>query len=272
MAFAMSELIPADRTGAAMSATMGVSQPSASSTLAVRIFSVTTVCIPSHADDAADELRRLPIQREGARRALNVAVAAIGIVLTAPIMLTLAVAVKLSSPGPVLYRQKRVGLDMRSTRGGDQRRKVDIGGRPFIILKFRTMRAAKSDDQQQVWAAAADPRITPLGRLLRRTRLDELPQLFNVLAGDMNVVGPRPEQPAIFANLRTKVPNYRARQRVRPGITGRAQITLQYDSCIDDVRRKVVADLEYIETQSLVEDLRIMALTAPVMLFRKGSR
>jgi lipopolysaccharide/colanic/teichoic acid biosynthesis glycosyltransferase len=88
----------------------------------------------------------------------------------------------------------------------------------------------------------------------------------------MNVVGPRPEQPAIFQNLRTEVPNYRARQQVRPGITGLAQITLQYDSCVDDVRKKVEADLAYIESQSLVQDLRIMAMTAPVMLFRKGSR
>ena len=213
-----------------------------------------------------------PHYREGARRALNVAVAALGIVVAAPVMAIVAVAVKLSSPGPVLYRQQRVGLDIRASSGGNHRRKVDLGGRPFTIFKFRTMRVAKSGEQVQVWASKADPRITPIGNFLRRTRLDELPQLFNVLIGDMNVVGPRPEQPAIFQNLRTEVPNYHARQQVRPGITGRAQITLQYDSCIDDVRKKVAADLEYIESQSLTEDLRIMFMTAPVMLFRKGSR
>lgn len=213
-----------------------------------------------------------PHDREGARRVLNVAVAAVGIIVAAPLMLVVALGVKLSSPGPVLYRQKRVGLDMRSARGDDRGRRTDMGGRPFTILKFRTMRHAGPGQDLQVWASESDPRITPIGQFLRRTRLDELPQLFNVLAGDMNVVGPRPEQPEIFENLRTEVPNYRARQRVRPGITGRAQITLRYDSCIDDVRRKVAADLEYIEAQSLVEDLRIMALTAPVMLFRKGAR
>jgi len=219
-----------------------------------------------------DEVEQHPHTREGARRALNFFVAAIGIVVTAPIMLTVAVAVKLSSPGPILYRQRRVGLDLRTSTGDNHGRTVDMGGRPFTILKFRTMRVATAGEDAEVWASEGDPRITPIGQFLRRTRLDEIPQLFNVIIGDMNVVGPRPEQPAIFQNLRTAVPNYRARQRVRPGITGRAQITLQYDSCLDDVRKKVAADLEYIASQSLLEDLRIMALTAPVMLFRKGSR
>ena len=213
-----------------------------------------------------------PHSHEGVRRALNVVVAAIGIVSSAPIMLVVAVLVKATSPGPILYRQTRVGLDLRKSRGVDHQRQQDLGGRPFTILKFRTMRVAAPGADAQVWASDGDPRITPIGRILRRTRLDEIPQLFNVLLGDMNVVGPRPEQPAIFENLRSIVPNYQARQRVRPGITGRAQITLQYDSCIDDVCKKVAADLEYINAQSLVEDLRIMAMTAPVMLFRKGSR
>ena len=223
-------------------------------------------------NDAPAETVEHPHYREGARRALNVAVAAFGIVVAAPIMVAVAVAVKLSSPGPVFYRQRRVGLDIRSTNGGNHRRKVDLGGRPFTIFKFRTMRVAQPGQEMQVWASQNDPRVTPIGNFLRRTRLDEIPQLFNVLLGDMNVVGPRPEQPEIFQNLRVEVPNYHARQQVRPGITGRAQITLQYDSCVDDVRKKVAADLEYIESQSLVEDLRIMAMTAPVMLFRKGSR
>ena len=213
-----------------------------------------------------------PHRQEGARRALNVAVAAVGIVAVAPVMALIAVAVKVTSPGPVFYRQRRVGLCTRSTHGGNHRRKVDLGGKPFTIYKFRTMRVAKPGQESQVWATKNDPRITPIGGFLRRTRLDELPQLFNVLLGDMNIVGPRPEQPEIFQNLRQEVPSYAARQRVRPGITGRAQITLAYDSCIDDVRKKVAADLEYIESQSFLEDLRIMALTAPVMVFRKGSR
>ena len=221
--------------------------------------------------DVSAESAEHPHYREGARRALNVAVAAIGIVVAAPIMVAVAVAVKLSSPGPIFYRQKRVGLDSRTSNGGNHRRKVDMGGKPFTIFKFRTMRVATPGEEIQVWASQGDPRITPIGGFLRRSRLDELPQLFNVLTGDMNIVGPRPEQPEIFQNLRSAVVNYHARQRVRPGITGRAQITLHYDSCIEDVRKKVEADLAYIHTQSVLEDLRIMVLTAPVMIFRKGA-
>lgn len=214
-----------------------------------------------------------PHRRERARRVLNVIVASIGLIVAAPVMLLIAIAIKLTDrSGPVLYRQTRVGLCLRSSQGGNFRRKQDLGGRPFTIYKFRTMRAARPGEEVQVWASENDPRITRLGTFLRKTRLDELPQLWNVLRGDMNVVGPRPEQPAIFQTLRTDVQQYAYRQRVRPGITGLAQITLRYDTCVDDVRKKVEADLTYIERQSLVEDLKIMALTAPVMLFRKGSR
>lgn len=213
-----------------------------------------------------------PHAQERARRVLNVVVAAVGLVLAAPIMLVVAIAIKIFDPGPVFYRQTRVGLCLRASRGGNFRRKQDLGGRPFTIYKFRTMRVPRPGDEVQVWCAADDPRITKLGRFLRRTRIDEIPQLFNVLKGDMNVVGPRPEQPEIFQTLREQVDLYADRQRVRPGITGRAQITLNYDTCIEDVKKKVAADLEYINSQSLLEDLRIMAMTAPVMIFRKGSR
>jgi lipopolysaccharide/colanic/teichoic acid biosynthesis glycosyltransferase len=211
-----------------------------------------------------------PHGRERARRALNVAVAAIGLIVASPLMLVIAIAVRLSSPGPILYRQTRVGLCKRGSMGGNFRRKDDLGGRPFTIYKFRTMRVAKPGEDVQVWASEGDPRITPVGTFLRKSRLDELPQLFNVLLGDMNVVGPRPEQPEIFRTLRTSVPEYPVRQRVRPGITGQAQITLNYDTCVDDVKKKVQADLDYIEKQSVLTDLRIMLLTAPVVIFRKG--
>lgn len=224
----------------------------------------------------SDEVRSLPAEHphrhEGARRLLNVAVAAIGLVAVLPVCVLIAVAIKLTSKGPIFYTQKRVGLDLRASSGGNFRRKVDLGGRPFTIYKFRTMRVAAPGQAAQVWASARDPRITPIGEFLRKTRLDELPQLWNVLLGDMNIVGPRPEQPEIFRNLRNEIRSYAVRQQVRPGITGRAQITLQYDSCIDDVRKKVEADLEYIKRQSLLEDLKIMVLTAPVMVFRKGAR
>jgi lipopolysaccharide/colanic/teichoic acid biosynthesis glycosyltransferase len=209
---------------------------------------------------------------EGARRALNVVVAAVAIVLTAPLMLGIAILVKLTSPGPFLYRQVRVGVDRRTPLkpAGNHRRSVDLGGKPFTIYKFRTMKVT-GPDAPQVWASKTDPRITRFGRFLRKSRIDELPQLFNVLLGDMNIVGPRPEQPRIFGELRTQVPGYTLRQTVRPGITGWAQINHHYDQTIEDVKTKVAYDLEYIARQSLTQDLKIMLLTAPVMVLRKGS-
>jgi len=216
----------------------------------------------------------VPIFEGAARRALNVAVAVLGILLTLPLWLILALLIKLSSRGPVFYNQTRVGVDKRGTGAGtnDPRRKRDLGGRPFRIYKFRTMTTDAEHGTGPVWASHNDGRVTRLGRLLRQYRLDELPQLINVLKGDMNVVGPRPERPTIVADLRERIPNYQVRHRVRPGITGHAQVNLHYDSSIDDVRRKVGYDLEYINRQGFWADLKIMAQTLPVMLFRRGSR
>jgi len=207
------------------------------------------------------------------RRLVNIAVAAIGLVLTAPLMLLIAALIKLTSRGPVFYTQARVGLDRRALTGagGNTRRSMDVGGTPFTMYKFRTMRPARHNGKQ-VWAQADDDRVTPIGRLLRTFRLDELPQLFNVLKGDMNIVGPRPEQPDIFVYLREQIETYPRRQRVRPGITGWAQVNQGYDTSVDDVRRKVRYDLEYIRRQSALEDLKIMLRTVPVMLLRRGSR
>jgi lipopolysaccharide/colanic/teichoic acid biosynthesis glycosyltransferase len=201
------------------------------------------------------------------RRALNIAIAVTALLLLLPLVLIIAIAVKLSSPGPVFYTQTRVGLNRRRLLPpGSRYRQTDCGGRPFTIFKFRTMRVCTAADQPaQVWATPDDPRITRVGRILRQFRLDELPQLVNVLCGDMDIVGPRPEQPAIFARLREEIPGYQARQRVRPGITGWAQINQHYDSSIDDVRNKLAFDLEYISRRSLTEDLRIMLRTLPVV-------
>jgi lipopolysaccharide/colanic/teichoic acid biosynthesis glycosyltransferase len=207
---------------------------------------------------------------EAARRTLNVSVAAIALVVLLPVMLLIALAVKLTSRGPVLYTQSRVGLDRRQTTGGNWRRKVDYGGQLFTIYKFRTMYAQPAG--AQVWAASNDPRITPVGRVLRKFRLDELPQLLNVLRGEMNVVGPRPEQPQIFLALREQITRYDARQRVLPGITGLAQVSQPYDRDIEDVRRKVQFDLEYAARRSAMEDLRIMLRTLPVMVTGKGAQ
>jgi lipopolysaccharide/colanic/teichoic acid biosynthesis glycosyltransferase len=186
-------------------------------------------------------------------------------------MVAIAALIKLTSRGPVLFTQRRVGLDRRalSRAGGNTRRHFDYGGRPFTMYKFRTMRM---DDgtSPQVWAQRDDPRVTAVGRVLRKLRLDELPQLWNVLMGDMNVVGPRPEQPSIFVYLREQIQGYQRRQRVLPGITGWAQINRAYDSSVDDVREKLNLDLEYIRQRSALEDLRIMLLTPAVMLGRRG--
>lgn len=211
-------------------------------------------------------------RRDTACRILNVVVASIGIVLTAPLMLLTAIAIKLSSPGPVIFTQQRVGLDRRRSSGSnvaDPRRATDRGGRIFTIYKFRTMRPDDGKARQQ-WASKDDPRITLIGKFLRATRLDELPQFFNVLLGDMNIVGPRPEQPAIFEELHDELGwRYRRRQRVLPGITGLAQVKQGYDTDIDGVRKKVALDLEYIGERSAAKDLEIMAKTVPVMVFRK---
>lgn len=211
----------------------------------------------------------LALRSERVRRVLNVLVAALAIVVLSPLMLLIALAIRLTSKGPAIFSQTRVGLDRRSPARSPQdgRRKTDHGGRLFTIYKFRTMRQGGSS--QQVWATRDDPRVTTVGRVLRKLRLDELPQLVNVLKGDMNIVGPRPEQPGIFADLRDQVPGYHLRQRVLPGITGWAQVNQSYDTCLEDVRRKVKLDLEYILKTSAGEDLRIMAMTLPVLMRQK---
>jgi lipopolysaccharide/colanic/teichoic acid biosynthesis glycosyltransferase len=209
---------------------------------------------------------------EWARLAINLMLALVALVIMLPVMLLVAFLVRLTSRGPVLYTQVRVGLDRRGVPLGAQnhRREHDLGGQPFTIYKFRTMRADAEHGSGAVWAQQADPRVTPVGRLLRQYRLDELPQLLNVLKGEMNIVGPRPERPTIFAELREHIAEYPLRQRAKPGITGLAQINHHYDRSLEDVRTKVHYDLEYIRRQSVSEDLRIMLKTVPVILLRRG--
>jgi len=205
-------------------------------------------------------------------RVVNVTIAVLVAVLLAPVFALIALAIRLTSQGPVFYSQVRVGVDRRyREKSTYDRRGYDHGGKPFMMFKFRTMCVDAEADGRAVWAAKADPRVTPIGRVLRKTRLDELPQLFNVIRGDMNIVGPRPERPTIFADLRRNIPEYPMRQRVKPGITGWAQINQAYDACEEDVRNKVKLDLEYMKRQSLAHDLRIMTMTLPVMIFRKGA-
>ncbi len=213
-----------------------------------------------------------PAAAELLRYGVNFGLAALALIVVSPVMLVVALLVRFTSRGPVFYTQTRVGLDRRQDPGygANHRRALDVGGKPFTIYKFRTMFLDAEAESGPVWASKDDPRITPVGRFLRQYRLDELPQLINVIRGEMNVVGPRPERPGIFAELRQNISEYTLRQRAKPGITGLAQINQHYDECLEDVRRKVEFDLEYIQRQSLVEDFKIMLKTIPVVLLRRG--
>ena len=163
--------------------------------------------------------------------------------------------VRLTSPGPALYSQRRVGKD----------------GRLFVIHKFRSMRADAEARTGAVWSTENDPRVTPLGRILRRTRLDEVPQLWNVLVGDMSIVGPRPERPEFVADLTTQIPFYGQRHVVRPGVTGWAQVRHSYGSTVDDALQKLQFDLFYIKHLSIAFDLFICLETLKTVLVRRGS-
>ena len=209
---------------------------------------------------------------EVASRIVNFVLALLMLAVASPVMLLVAMLVKLTSRGPVLYTQIRVGIDRRWNRTWalNERRREDLGGSQFTILKFRSMRVDAEINGHAVWATQDDDRVTGIGQFMRRSRIDELPQLINVLRGDMNIVGPRPERPSIFVRLREQIDEYPVRQRVKPGITGLAQVSNPYDRNIDDVRRKVNFDIQYMRRQSLWTDLCIMARTVPVMIFRVG--
>ena len=207
---------------------------------------------------------------EAALRALNYVVAFTGLVLTAPLMAVIAVAIKLDSPGPVIYRQRRVGRDRRGQTGrghteGSDRRTDDLGGRPFRLYKFRTMRTDAEANSGPTWSSPDDDRTTRVGRFLRRHRLDELPQLWNVLKGEMAVVGPRPERPPIVQRLRNEIESYTKRQKVRPGITGWAQVNRASDQEVGDVEQKLRYDLAYVDHRSLGFDAWVMWRTPLVM-------
>jgi lipopolysaccharide/colanic/teichoic acid biosynthesis glycosyltransferase len=172
-----------------------------------------------------------------------------------PLMLATALAVRLSSPGPVLFTQERVGRD----------------GSLFTLIKFRSMYADAEKRTGPVWATADDPRITPVGRFLRKTRLDELPQLFNVLAGSMSLVGPRPEREVFVEELSGKIPYFRQRQIVKPGLTGWAQINYPYGNTVEDALQKLQYDLFYIKYQSFLFDLSILFNTIKTIVLRRGT-
>jgi sugar transferase (PEP-CTERM system associated) len=189
------------------------------------------------------------------KRAFDLLLSLVLFALTWPLMLAAALCVRLDSPGPVLFRQERVGRD----------------GRVFTLLKFRSMRADAEQATGPVWATRDDPRITRVGRWLRRTRLDELPQLVNVLAGDMSIVGPRPERPNFVEELSARIPYFRQRHIVKPGLTGWAQINYRYGSTFEDAVEKLQYDLYYIKNRSVLFDLSILFNTVKIVLLRKGT-
>jgi sugar transferase (PEP-CTERM system associated) len=178
------------------------------------------------------------------------------LVVSLPVMLLTAVAIKLESPGPVLYRQERVGQ----------------GGKTFSIMKFRSMRADAEKDGKPRWASSNDDRVTAVGRFIRRSRIDELPQIFNVFLGDMSFVGPRPERPYFVQDLARQIPYYNVRHTVKPGITGWAQVRYPYGATVDDAIHKLQYDLYYVKNHSLFLDLMILLQTVQVVLFGKGAR
>jgi sugar transferase (PEP-CTERM system associated) len=190
-----------------------------------------------------------------AKRVLDLVLAGVGLVLAAPVMLLVAVATRLTSPGPALYHQTRVGQS----------------GRTFTVHKFRSMRPDAEAATGAVWSTAGDPRVTPVGRFLRRTRLDELPQLWNILRGDMSFVGPRPERPEFIERLTAQIRFYGQRHAVRPGLTGWAQVRHTYGSTVDDAMQKLQYDLYYIKNLSIAFDLFIILETIKTVLVRRGS-
>jgi sugar transferase (PEP-CTERM system associated) len=183
-------------------------------------------------------------------------IAAVGLALALPVMLVVAILVKTTSRGPVLHRQKRVGL----------------GGKTFVLHKFRSMYADAEEQSGAVWAMKDDPRVTRVGRWLRRFRLDEIPQLANVLRGEMSIVGPRPERPEFVKTLVEQVPFYRQRLCVKPGITGWAQISHPYGATLEDAVTKLEYDLYYIKNMRLAMDAYIMFHTAKVILLGRGAQ
>lgn len=177
------------------------------------------------------------------KRAMDIAGSLIGILLTSPIMLTAAVLVKCSSPGPVIFKQERVGLH----------------NKPFYMYKFRSMEQQPASEEKKAWTVKNDPRVTGIGKILRRTSLDELPQLFNILKGDMSLVGPRPERPLFVEKFREEIPRYMVKHQVRPGLTGWAQVNgYRGDTSI---RKRIEYDIYYIENWTIGFDIKIIFLT-----------
>ena len=190
------------------------------------------------------------------KRAVDFAASAVGLVVSAPVWAVVPLAIKLDSPGPVFFRQERVGE----------------GGRTFQVMKFRSMRADAEKGTGPVWARDRDDRVTRVGRFIRKTRIDEIPQLINVLRGEMSFVGPRPERPYFVEQLTREIPYYVQRHTVKPGVTGLAQVKYSYGSTVEDALEKLRYDLYYIKRMGFWMDLSIIFETVKVVLFGKGAK
>jgi sugar transferase (PEP-CTERM system associated) len=203
----------------------------------------------------SDGFRCGPVD-EFLKRAFDIVVSSALLLLTLPLLLVTACLIKLESPGPVLYRQERMGLQ----------------GRVFTILKFRSMGVDAEMGGRPLWAAKGDPRVTRVGSIIRKLRIDELAQILNVLRGDMSFVGPRPERPYFVTDLAKAIPYYSERHWVRPGITGWAQINFPYGASTEDARRKLTYDLYYVKNRSIFLDALILLQTARVIFWNHGAR
>jgi sugar transferase (PEP-CTERM system associated) len=194
--------------------------------------------------------------RETVKRLFDVLASAALLIITLPVILVTSICIALESGAPVLYRQERVGQ----------------GGRIFTIFKFRSMRIDAESDGKPRWANANDDRTTSVGRFIRKLRIDELPQIFNVLKGDMSFVGPRPERPFFVEQLAAKIPYYSARHSIKPGITGWAQVSYSYGASLDDAVEKLQYDLYYVKNHTLFLDIMVLIDTVQVVLWGKGAR
>ncbi len=197
----------------------------------------------------------MPMWQAQVKRVIDVVISLAILIFGAPIWLTLAAIIRMTSSGPALYKQERVGQY----------------GKPFVVLKFRSMYQDAEKHSGPQWATANDPRITPIGRFIRKTRLDEIPQFINVLKGEMSLVGPRPERQFFIDQLKKEIPWYVRRIKMKPGITGWAQVKHKYDTTIEDVKQKLIYDLYYFENMSLVLDLKIILRTIAVVITGKGA-
>lgn len=196
------------------------------------------------------------VWRTGVKRVFDILCSLVLITVAAPVMLLTAIAIKLESRGPVFYTQERVGAN----------------NRVFRVIKFRSMRTDAEKDGKPVWAAAQDSRVTRVGNIIRKTRIDELPQLFNVFKGEMSLVGPRPERPYFVEQLTQEIPYYAVRHSIKPGVTGWAQVKYQYGSTVEDSAEKLQYDLYYVKNHSLLLDFVILFETVGVVLTGKGAR